>query len=273
LRDRFRAAGLDTPERDARLLAEAAFELGPLALVNREREPAPAEGLMRLEQLGQRRLGGEPVARILGARDFWGRSFRLNDATLVPRPETEMLVRRGLEELAAVATPAILDLGTGSGCIPVALLTERADAEATGVDLSPGALAMAVLNAEAHGVGARLSTLQGSWFEPVPEGVRFHLVTANPPYIESGTLPTLAREVREHDPALALDGGADGLDAYRAIVRDAGRHLMPGGALVMEIGAGQARAVLALLDNAGFGALEVEADLDDLDRMVVAKLW
>jgi release factor glutamine methyltransferase len=273
VRDRFRAGDIDTPERDARLLAEAAFGLGPLALVSHERDAAPAEGLLRLDRFAERRLAGEPVARIVGRKDFWGLGFALNEASLVPRPETEMLVRRGLEEVANVASPAILDLGTGTGCIPIALLTERADALATAVDLSGEALAMAARNAAAHGVGERLTLLEGSWFAPMPADVRFHLITANPPYIETAAIGSLSREVRDHDPGLALDGGADGLDAYRAIVRAAGRHLMPGGALLFEIGATQAGAVTGLCRNAGFGAPEIERDLSGFERMVVARLW
>lgn len=219
-----------------------------------------------------RRLSGEPVARILGSKTFWGLDFLLDTATLVPRPETEMLVRRGLEEIAGIDDPALLDLGTGTGCIPVSLLVERADATAMAVDLAPAALAAAKKNAVKHGVANRLTLVGGSWFERVPADARFDLVTANPPYVESGDIPTLATEVRDHDPALALDGGPDGLDGYRAICREAGRYLAPTGTLLLEIGAAQGAAVRSMLAAAGFAAIEIERDLSGLERMIVAKL-
>lgn len=243
-----------------------------LELVNREREAATPEQLKALESYAARRLKGEPVVRILGEREFWGLSFKLHPATLVPRPETELLVERGLEELAAIDKPALLDLGTGTGCIPIALLSQYSDLTATAVDLAPEALETARHNAARHGVGERFVTLRGSWFDPLEPGQRFHLITSNPPYIESGEIAGLMPEVREHDPRLALDGGPDGLSAYRAIASEAGLFLEPGGALLLEIGATQAAAVSDILVGAGFGAVEVVQDLAGLDRMIVSRL-
>jgi release factor glutamine methyltransferase len=272
VRDLFRRAGIETPELDARIFAEAAFGMDRLTLVNREREIATPEQLRALEALAARRLKGEPVSRIIGEREFWGLSFRLNDATLVPRPETEMLVQRGLEVVGPLDRPRILDLGTGTGCIAVSMLTEFSDMSAVAVDLSKDALDMARFNADRHGVGDRFETRQGSWFDPLEPGERFDLIISNPPYIESAAIETLMVEVREHDPRLALDGGPDGLRPYRAIAREAASFLRPGGAVLLEIGTGQGSAVTDLFAEAGFKRIEVEHDLNGHERMIVVHI-
>lgn len=269
VRDIFRRGGIDTPELDARLLAELAFGVDRLELVNRERERAAPEALQALQALAARRLRGEPVFRILGEKGFWGLSFMLNEATLVPRPETEMLVRRGLQLLEVRRSKRFLDLGTGTGCIAIALLTELPGATAVAVDLAGAAVAAAQQNAERHGVAGRLELRQGSWFEPLDPDDRFDLIVSNPPYIGRGELATLAPEVREHDPVLALDGGPDGLDAYRGIIGAAPQYLKPGGSLLLEIGYLQGPAVRSLVQGAGFARVTLERDLAGLDRMVV----
>ncbi|WP_421762408.1 peptide chain release factor N(5)-glutamine methyltransferase [Devosia sp.] len=271
LRDLFRQAGLDTPELDARLLAELAFGMEGLALVTREREPASPDAVKRLEALGKRRLAGEPVARILGEKEFWGLPFKLHPATLVPRPETEALVQRGLDEIGPLDDPRILDLGTGTGCIPIAILTELFKGRAVATDLSHDALATARANAELHGVADRFSTRQGSWFDPIEPGERFDLITSNPPYIDSSDIAGLSIEVREHDPHLALDGGPDGLRAYRAIASEAGQFLKPEGLLLLEIGAAQAAAVSDILVGAGLADIVVERDLSGHNRVIAAR--
>lgn len=272
VRDEFRRAGIDTAELDARLIAEAAFGMDRLELVNREREEVAEKQLQVLKGFAARRLKGEPVVRILGEKEFWGLSFKLNAATLVPRPDTELLVERGLEVIGALDGARILDLGTGTGCIPIALLTEYSDATATAVDLSTEALEMARFNANRHGVGSRFTTLRGSWFDPLEPGQRFDLITSNPPYIETDEIAGLMTEVREHDPRLALDGGPDGLEAYRAIAAEAGQFLAPEGVLLLEIGSSQAIAVSDIFVGAGFFGVEVARDLSGHDRMVVARL-
>ena len=272
VRDQFRRAGIDTAELDARLFAEAAFGMDRLELVNREREAVPQHQLGILDEYAARRLKGEPVVRILGEKEFWGLSFKLNAATLVPRPETEMLVERGLEVIGPLNDARVLDLGTGTGCIPISLLTEYSDVTAVAVDLSVDALEMARLNANRHGVGDRFTTLKGSWFDPLDPGQHFDLITSNPPYIESADIETLMPEVREHDPRLALDGGSDGLDAYRAIAAKAGHFLKPDGVLLLEMGTGQGQAVHDLLVGAGFGEVEIVRDYGGHDRMAVARL-
>jgi release factor glutamine methyltransferase len=272
VRDLFRRAGIDTAELDARIFAEVAFGMDRLTLVNREREQAIPEQLRVLEALAGRRLKGEPVSRIIGEKEFWGLSFRLNDATLVPRPETEMLVQRGLEVVGPLDHPKILDLGTGTGCIAISLLTEFSDLSAVAVDLSKDALDMARFNANRHGVGDRFETRQGSWFDPLEPGERFDLIISNPPYIESRAIGTLMVEVRDHDPRLALDGGPDGLRPYRAIAREAASFLKPEGVVLLEIGTGQGSAVTDIFAEAGFNRIEVEYDLNEHERMIVAHI-
>jgi release factor glutamine methyltransferase len=183
-----------------------------------------------------------------------------------------LLVERGLEVIGALDKARILDLGTGTGCIPISLLTEYSDVTGAAVDLSAEALEMARYNANRHGVGSRFMTLRGSWFDPLEPGERFDLITSNPPYIESAEIAGLMPEVREHDPRLALDGGPDGLAAYRAIAAEAALFLKPAGALLLEIGSGQGIAVSDILIGAGFPEIEVVPDLSGHERMIVAGL-
>lgn len=245
-----------------------AFKLDRLALVTRERDPASAEGLKALEQLAVRRLRGEPVARILGERGFFGLPFLLGPETLVPRPETEMLVVRGLEILDGRQKKRILDLGTGTGCIAISILSASPSTQAVAIDLSAEALATAQANADRHGVDKRLDLRKGSWLEPLKSGEKFDLIVSNPPYITSDEIPGLSREVREHDPVLALDGGADGLAAYRSILKDAVKWLKPDGAVLVEIGAAQGLAVKSLFFAARLRDVQVHQDLAGLDRVV-----
>jgi release factor glutamine methyltransferase len=194
-----------------------------------------------------RRVFGEPVSRILGVRNFFGRDFVVSPEVLDPRADTETLVEAALPLLGQ---GRILDLGAGSGAIIVTLLAERPEASGVAVDLSPGALAITADNARRHGVASRLSLLEGSWFSPV-EGC-FDLIVSNPPYIPAGDIEGLDREVRDFDPHLALAGGTDGLDAYRVLAGGAARFLSPSGALLLEIGAGQAAAITGLFVGEGW---------------------
>ncbi|HEY4199101.1 MAG TPA: peptide chain release factor N(5)-glutamine methyltransferase [Devosiaceae bacterium] len=268
VRDRFRAAGLDTPDLDARLLAQQAFGLEGAALATHERDPADGTAMAALDGLAMRRLAGEPVARILGEKEFYGLRFGLNAATLVPRPETELLVDLGMPLL--VGGERVLDLGTGSGCIAIALLYEAQQASGVAIDLSAEALGMATVNAARNGVGERLTLLEGSWFEPLPDSERFDLIVSNPPYIESAVIEGLQTDVRDFDPVLALDGGPDGLAPYRIIAAEAAKWLQPKGTVMVEIGATQGKTVSALFESAGFGAIAVKTDLAGLDRVVIA---
>lgn len=270
VRDRFREAGIDTPELAARLLAQHAFGLDAMGLVRREREEAPELGAVDLERYAQRRLAGEPVARIVGEASFWGLRFRLNEATLVPRPETELLVAEAIDFLDKRPSPRLCDLGTGSGAIAVAVLSAVAKAHAIATDLSPEALAMARENAVRAEVADRIEFKQGPWWQAVPHTELFDLIVSNPPYVATDVIPTLAPEVRLFDPKTALDGGWDGLEGYRAIASQAARRLLPDGLLLLEIGFNQAEVVVKILSRAGFGRVEVQKDLAGLDRMILA---
>ncbi|UXN74744.1 peptide chain release factor N(5)-glutamine methyltransferase [Devosia sp. A8/3-2] len=242
--------------------------LSALEMALRENEPVEAEAVERIAALMRRRLTGESVARIIGEREFYGSAFALNRATLEPRPETELLVDMALDVLPKGGR--LLDMGTGTGCIPISVLANRADATGVATDLSAEALAAARGNAERHGVADRLDFRQGSWFGAVAAASRFNLIVSNPPYINSAVVETLSPEVRDFDPRLALDGGPDGLAPYRIIVKEAGNWLQPDGRVLVEIGRDQGEAVAALFRAAGFGPVAVHKDLNGLDRVVSA---
>jgi release factor glutamine methyltransferase len=269
-RDKFRAADIDTPELDARILAEAAFGLDRMALTLRESAAAPADGIEQLGAFATRRLAGEPVARILGHKEFYGLDFRLNAATLVPRPETELLVELAIAALTPLEAPMLLDLGTGSGCVAIAILAHVPGARAVATDLAEEALAVARENAGRHGVLDRIEFRRGSWCTPLAPEESFDLAVSNPPYVESDIIAQLQPEVSEHDPHLALDGGEDGLTAYRDIAAGIGSGLKPDGTLMVEIGSEQGLEVGALLSNAGFAGIDIRKDLGGLDRVVIA---
>ncbi|GLK74859.1 release factor glutamine methyltransferase [Methylopila jiangsuensis] len=246
---RLGAAGLASPGFDAQALAQEAFALDRAALLARARDAAPADALARFEALVARRLEGEPVGRIRGFREFWGLTFRLAPDTLEPRPDTETVVEAALAALPDRPARA-LDLGTGSGCLLLAVLSERSEAFGVGVDRAEGAARAARDNAARLGFGGRAAFLAGDWAGALTGG--FDLVLSNPPYIPTADMGGLERDVRAFDPPAALDGGADGLDAYRAIIADLDRLLAPGGVAVLELGIGQEADVTRIAASAGF---------------------
>lgn len=266
-----RRAGVDNPDLDARLLASAAFGCDAAQLVSRADETVTADEQDRLARHVARRIAGEPVARILGRREFWGLSFDLAPDTLVPRPDTETLVEAALDHVraAGLTAPRVLDLGTGSGCLLIALLHEIPNATGIGVDISPDAVRAARGNAFRLGVGARAGFVAGRWTEAVTG--QFDLILSNPPYIPSADIAGLEREVRDFDPARALDGGADGLDAYRALAALLPEHLAPGGAAVLELGIGQHEPVAALMPARGLQVAGSRTDLGGVVRALIVK--
>ena len=268
-----RSAGLEEAELDARILTSAALGLDLTGLVTQAARPLTAVEASRLAQHAQRRLAGEPVARILGTREFWGLPFRLSEATLVPRPDTETVVELALEILRGRQTshPArIVDIGTGSGAILLALLHEIPDAFGIGTDLSQSALKTARDNAAALGLADRAAFVACSYAAALRGP--FDLIVSNPPYIPSAEIPKLSVEVREHDPHLALDGGNDGYDAYRALIPQASERLAPGGALVVEAGQGQAQNIETLMRAAALSLdRSPKADLAGIPRAVSAR--
>lgn len=265
-------SGSPTAALDARIIVAHLLGCVPEQLPLRDEEAADDEMAVRALQLGRRRAAGEPVARIVGEKEFHGMPFALSAETLIPRPDTETLVDAALaaiaDEWSPGATIDILDLGTGSGAILIALLAELANCRGLGIDLSADALATASANARRHGVADRADFALGDWARGIRQ--RFAVVVANPPYIESSVIGSLPVDVRDHDPHLALDGGADGFDAIHAILADLDRVLAPGGIALIEIGAGQAKTVAALADAHGF-ACSFCRDLAGTDRVAVLR--
>jgi release factor glutamine methyltransferase len=270
-----RHAGIGTPELDARLLLCHAAGLTHEGYIARARDVLHPDEAARLEGAIARRLKREPVARIKGEREFYGRSFILGPDTLDPRPDTETLIEAALDFVRARGWRerklTLLDLGTGTGCILVTLLAELPQARGIGTDLSADALAIAAANAGSHGVSTRASFVAADWLDAVSG--TFDLILSNPPYLATGEIAGLAEEVATYDPRLALDGGPDGLDAYRAIAARASDHLDQNGRILVEIGPGQGEAVAAIFAGAGLRpdeALGLRLDLAGRPRVVVA---
>lgn len=240
------AADIIDSAQAVRLLMQHVLNCDRAGLILQEERALSPDELAAFERLVARRLAHEPVSKILGEREFYGRAFRVTADVLDPRADTETLIDLALE------TPArrVLDLGSGSGALIVTLLAEWPEATGVAVDLSPAALAVTLENAGRLGVASRLTPAEGAWFAPVAG--RFDLIVSNPPYIPSADLAGLEPDVREHDPVLALDGGADGLSCYRAIAAGAASHLEPGGRIIVEIGAGQGPDVTGIFLSEGF---------------------
>jgi release factor glutamine methyltransferase len=265
--ERLAAGGIETAVLDARLLFQAASGLRHDDIVAEPDLIVPPEVAARYAVFIERRCRFEPVSRILGTREFYGRSFRVTPDVLDPRADTETLIGAALGLVKGKGSLRILDLGTGSGAIVVTLLAELLGATAVASDLSAAALAVAKGNAEALGVAGRASFVQANWFEGI-DG-KFGLIVSNPPYIPLGDIAGLVPDVREFDPARALDGGPDGLEAYRRLAGDAGSHLAPQGHVVLEIGAGQENAVNNLFRAEGFDRESRHFDLSGHVRCLV----
>jgi release factor glutamine methyltransferase len=271
----FAAAGVPAPRTDARLLVAAAAGLTRADLLARPERALTAETSARLREFARRRERREPVSRMLGTREFWGRPFRLSPATLDPRPDSETLIEAALQVVAQGGARdrelRILDIGTGSGCLLLTLLAELPGATGLGTDIGAEALAVAADNARALGVGQRVRfELARSLAGPTGP---FDLVVCNPPYVPSAEIATLAPEVRDFDPRAALDGGPDGLDIYRELAPGLPR-LAPGGVALFEVGAGQAGEVTQIL-RARAGFVEpprIWRDLGGHERCVAVRI-
>ena len=263
---RLEAAGVDTPVFDARLLVEAGAGVSRLDIVTDPRRVLSDEQVAAVDALTRRREDREPVAHIIGRRHFWTIELAVTPDVLIPRPETELLVESAIHVLAPDQRASVLDLGVGSGAILFAILKERPHAIGVGVDVSGDALAIARLNAEALGISNRVDLRVSDWALDV-EG-EFDLVVSNPPYIPSKDIDALQPEVARFEPRLALDGGVDGLDAYRVIVAALPRLLKPGGAFALEVGIGQAEDVRALAEAVGLSTGPAKRDLAGIPRVV-----
>ena len=267
---RLRALGVEEADREATLLLTNACALRSIDLISAPEAPL-GEAVARLEAFAARRSAGEPLSRILGRREFWSLDFTISPDVLDPRPDTETIVEAALTAFAERRSEplSVLDLGVGSGALLAALLTELPRARGLGVDRSEAAARIARANIEALGLAARAEIRLGDWTEGLAEP--FDLIVSNPPYIRSGDIAGLAREVRDHDPHLALDGGADGLAAYRALAPSIARLLAPQGWFFLEVGAGQAGDVEAIASEAGLAALSSFVDLAGVARVVAGR--
>ena len=271
---RFRTSGLDSAELDARILAGAAVGLNLTGLIAAAGRRVTAAEAIHLEELARRRLAGEPVARILGTKEFWGLPLQLSAATLVPRPDTETVVEFALEMLPPAPDPdrrlRVADIGTGSGAILLALLHELPDAYGVGTDISVAALRMASHNAADLGLGRRAAFVACDYASALSG--TFDLIVSNPPYIRSAEIADLSIEVRDYDPLRALDGGTDGFDAYRTLIPQAAQLLTQGGVLVVEAGHGQSGDIQGLMVTAGLVREKPpKADLAGVRRAVAGR--
>lgn len=266
--DRLREAGVAQPQRDARLLARHAFGLDGAGLAaSADLRPGDADRAA-FEAAVAARAERRPLSHIVGRREFYGRSFKIDGRALDPRPESELLVELGLAAIAERATPTVLDLGVGSGCLLLSVLAERADARGLGVDASAEALALAAENRAELGLENRAALRQGDWFDGVDGS--FDLILCNPPYIAAGEIAGLAPEVRRYEPMAALSPGADGLSVYRMLAPNLADRLRPDGAALFEVGRGQASAASEIFAGQGRDAAVV-ADLGGVDRVVVVR--
>lgn len=266
----FAALGISSPRLDGELLLCRALGCDRVRLYMDITRPLEPRELDAVRALVKRRRAREPVAYILGEKEFYRRPFRVGSGVLVPRPETEVLVDRALEALPRGATRA-LDLCTGSGAIAITLAAERPQLQVTATDLSPEALAIARDNAQQLGVAERVELLEGDLYGALRDERPFDLIVSNPPYVAEGDWGSLAPEITQHEPRLALLAGGDGLDIIRRICDGAGARLAPAGVLLMEVGAGQARAVVALLQAAGLQDARTHDDLAGIARVVQAR--
>lgn len=265
---RLRTAGVDSPRREARLLLAHVLGVRPEALVSGDVPVLDAETSARFEAVLARRTAREPLAYILGTREFWSLEFAVGPDVLVPRPESEIPIEQALrrfpdDEMAL----RVLDLGTGSGCLLLSFLSERPGAEGLGVDISETALSLAGANAKALGMASRSRFARGDWLNTISGA--FDVIFINPPYIPAVELDGLEPEVRNHEPRVALDGGPDGLDAYRRIGPSLVEHLAPEGRVFFEIGRGQADAVKTMFAEMGLRIEGTVCDLAGIPRCLV----
>ncbi|MDH4224528.1 MAG: peptide chain release factor N(5)-glutamine methyltransferase [Deltaproteobacteria bacterium] len=279
-RDYFGSKGIPTPRLDAEILLAHVLSLKRIELYLKFDQPVADQELARFKELVRRRAAREPVAYLVGEVWFWSLLLAVRPGVLIPRPETEVLVEAALEALRGLAGPGpcpVVELGTGTGAIPLALCRETTGLEIVSVDCSPAALNTAAENRVRHQEllspkGNRLWLVRGDRLEPIHPGFRPRLIVSNPPYIPAGVVESLEPEVSVHEPRLALDGGPDGLDFYRYLVGFAGRALAPGGRMVVEIGSDQADEFCGLVEQAaGLRVMEIRKDLARRPRVGVVE--
>ena len=270
-----RAAGVSEARREAGSLLEHATGRDRTFLITHGDESLTTDDAQRFREWVARRAAGEPLQYITGRQEFYGLDFEVTPEVLIPRPETELLVETALELLRETEAPIICDVGIGSGCIAVALLNKRRDARAVGLDISPAALAIAARNAARHGVAERLTLLASDCFASLDENerdrARFSLIVSNPPYVVESDMEGLQREVREHEPHVALTPGGDGLSIIRRVIDESPRHLARGGHLLLEIGFNQHEQVARLINPHTWTLLRIHKDLQGIPRTVALR--
>lgn len=269
---RLTAAGIPDARLDARVLIVAATGLSREKLLTHGTDAIDMAAAARLDGYVSRREKGEPVARILGRKEFWSLDFEVTADTLIPRPETETVVEAALARASDRDAPlSVLDLGTGTGCLLLAFLSERPNARGVGIDSNPGAVTVASRNADRLGLATRAQFLVADFADDIPllAGQRFDAILSNPPYIPDGEIDGLAPDVARYEPRLALSGGLDGLVAYRTLAGRLVQWLTPGGSAFLEIGQGQADSVARIMANAGLSVLARHADLAGITRVLI----
>jgi release factor glutamine methyltransferase len=267
-----RARGNAEARRDAAALLMHTLNCDRAFLITHAEDALAPDALAQFRLSVERRAQGEPVQYITGRQAFYGLMFEVTPDVLIPRPETELLVESALELLSDTRAPQLCDVGTGSGCIPIALLHQRADARAVGLDISPAALRVAARNAARLGVARRLQLVVSDCFAALDPATRsFDLIVSNPPYVAESDLTGLQREVREHEPRIALTPGGDGLSIIRRLLTDAPRWLTPGGHLLFEIGFNQHEAVAQLIDQNVWTLLDIQQDLQGIPRTIALR--
>lgn len=267
--NKLKKQGNELARRDADLMLAHILAIEP-ARIPLFNNPISKSQLSLFEQMIDRRIAGEPVAYIIGEQGFWTLDFYVNQHTLIPRPDTELLVEVGLSAVEKIAEPHIADLGTGSGCILLSILSERAQMTGVGVDISVGALDVAKRNAERHGLGTRARFMESDWFDGLVDE-QFDLIVSNPPYIPADDICDLMPDVRDYEPASALNGGHDGLDDYRCISERAISCLVEEGFLAFEVGIGQFAEVSSIMESKGYAEIRIFPDLAGINRVVLGK--
>lgn len=267
----FTTKGIEDPAKEARILLAHALGCRPIDVLTRyDDQPTDAER-QQFRDLIKRRTDGCPVAYLVGTKDFYLLTFEVTPAVLIPRPDTETLVQAGVDFLKGKPAPAVLDLGTGSGCIAVSIAHQVKSAQVTAVDVSAEACGVATRNATRHAVADRMTVLVGDLLAPLPADARFDLIVSNPPYIPPAEIDTLDVGVRQFEPRLALDGGPDGLDFYRRLASSAAQWLKPGGHAMVEVGWTQDAAVRELFATSGWMVLPSVKDMGGRWRVVRVK--
>lgn len=270
--DFLRKKGVESAAFESRLLMGHALKCSPIEVVTRYDEEPLDTDRTAFRELIRRRVDGWPVAYLIGTKDFYLLKFDVTPAVLIPRPDTETLVQYALDFVKGNAQPKLLDLGTGSGCIAISIAHRCKTAEVLATDVSPDALTVAAQNAQKHGVAERVKFRKGDLFAAVPEGAKFDLIVSNPPYIAPSEIETLATDVKDHEPRLALDGGPDGLAYYRRIAADAGRYLEVEAGVAVEIGYQQEAAVREIFATTGAWSLgKTNQDMAGRPRVITAK--